>query len=196
MYKPSPDSTALLDQTTGEGFLLSRASRDRGGRTELEFWVATDSGPTKLVVDNERPVCFISAERLEQATEALAPLGSHVEVTPLALNSFNGESMAAVYTPNVADHYTAQDILGSRGIDVLEGDIRLHDRYLMERFIHGGMAFAGRLTQTGNFREVRDCRIRASTYRCALKLLSLDIEWDVDGALLSVGLSGDGLDPG
>ena len=196
MPRPSPGPDNGDVQETGEGFLLSRASRDRRGVTELEFWVATDRGAVRLLVTGERPVCFIPAERSERAREILRPLGRATEVEPLPLKNFNGESQAAVYSATIADHFTAQDLLGSRGIDVLEGDIRLHDRYLMERFVHGGLSFAGRATERGDHREVRDCRIRSSDYRPRLKLLSLDIECDVDGALWSVGLAGDGLGPG
>jgi DNA polymerase-2 len=191
MHRPSP-----ANEEIGQGFLLTRASRDRGGSTEIEFWVATDGGPVRLLVAGERPVCFLGADRATLAKEVLRPLGETVEVSPLDLRNFAGEAMAAVYTRTMADQYTARDLLASRGIDVLEGDIRLHDRYLMERFIQGGLAFTGRSVDRGGFREVHGSRLRPADYRPSLRLLSLDIECDLDGSLWSVGLAGDGADPG
>ncbi len=181
---------------TGEGFLLTRSSRDRRGGTEIEFWLASDDGPVRLLVHGERPVCFLPAAAATRAVDILRPLGASVEVSPLALRTFAGEPVAALYTRSIADQYTAQDLLGSRGIDVFEGDFRLHDRYLMERFARGGVAWTGDVVEREGYLEVREARLRAADYRPRPRLLSLDIECAMDGELWSVGLAGDGADPG
>ena len=178
------------------GFLLTRASRDRNGATEIEYWVATDDGPARLLVTGERTVCFVAAEDAEPALTALRPLGGSVTVEPLTLKTFSHSRVAAVYTRTIGDRKTAQDLLGARGIEVLEGDIRLHDRFLMERFVRGGLEFTGRVIRRKGYREVRDCRLRPADYRPGLRLLSLDIECDLDGTLWSVGLAGDGVEDG
>ena len=181
-----------MDDLIERGYLLTRASRDRRGGTEIEYWVATDSGPVRLLVEGERTVCFVAADDAERAGTALGPLGEAVSVEPLALRTFAGSRVAAVYTRTIGDRHVAEDLLGDRGIEVLEGDIRLHDRYLMERFVRGGLAFTGRMVRREGYREFRDCRLRPADCRPRLRLLSLDIECDLDGTLWSVGLAGDG----
>ena len=185
-----------MEEFIDRGFLLTRSSRDRRGATEIEYWVATDDGPVRLLVDGERTVCFVARDDAERAGTALRPLGGSVSVEPLALRTLSGSPVAAVYTRTIGDRQVAEDILGNRGIEVLEGDIRLHDRYLMERFVRGGLAFTGRMVRREGYREIRDCRLRAADYRPRLRLLSLDIECDLDGTLWSVGLAGDGVEAG
>ena len=80
-----------------------------------------------------------------------------------------------------------------QGVEVIEGDFRLHDRYVIERFIRGGLAFTGDLTRRDNHREYRNCRIKSADYTPKLRALSLDIECAMDGELYSVGLVGDGI---
>ncbi len=176
--------------------MLTRASRDRRGGTEIEFWVKTDDGPVRLFLSGEKPVCFVPGVDPAEVKKYLDPLGQSVSVTQLALETFAGEQVVAVYTATIRDFHTVQDLLGRRGMDILEGDIRLHDRFLMERFVQGGVTFAGRMSMRDGYREVRDCRVRSSDYRPDLKKLSLDIECDMDGTLWSVGFAGHGLDRG
>lgn len=185
-----------MNDFVGEGFLLTRAGRDRRGTTEIEYWVSTDDGPMRLLVKGEKPVCFVPEAGAREVSRCLAPLERSVTVSELPLKTFSGQGVVAVYATTIRDLYTAQDLLGARGMDVLEGDIRLHDRYLMERFAHGGVAFTGRPVERHGYREIHDCRIRGAECRPRLGLLSLDIECDMDGTIWSVGLAGDGLGPG
>ena len=179
-----------------QGFLLTRSSRDRHGATEIEYWVATTDGPARLLVKGERTVCFVTSEDTPRAQEALETLGDAVSVEPLPLRTFSGSQVSAVYTRTINDRHVALELLERQRIEVLEGDIRLHDRYLMERFVRGGLKFTGRIVQREGYREVLDCRLRPMEYRPKLCLLSLDIECDLNGTLWSVGLAGDGVEEG
>ena len=178
--------------TVHHGFLLTRSSFDIRNSTRIEYWVATEEGPARLIIDGERPVFFISSDSLSSANKILERLHPQVEIVTLDLRQFNGVSTAGVYSQTISDHFTAQDLLQHQGIEMFEADFRLHDRYLMERFVNGGIAFIGDLEKRQGFTEYRNCRIKASTYRPTLTPLSLDIECDLDGTLFSIGLAGSG----
>lgn len=179
--------------TVQQGFLLTRSSYDRKNSTVIEYWVATDQGPVRLLIEGERPVFFISAEFMQAARKALDPLQPQVELRGLELKQFNGTRAAGIYSPTISDHFTAQDLLQHQGIEIFESDFRLHDRFLMERFINGSVAFVGDYVQREGFMECRNCRIKPSDYRPSLTMLSVDIECDMDGTLYSVGLAGAGV---
>ncbi|WP_180834596.1 hypothetical protein, partial [Vibrio parahaemolyticus] len=49
-----------------QGFLLTRQARDIKGQTQIELWLATEAGPTQLLVNGEKPVFFIAQEHIEQ----------------------------------------------------------------------------------------------------------------------------------
>lgn len=178
--------------TVHEGFLLTRSSFDIKNSTRIEYWVATDEGPARLIIDGERPVFFISCDALSSANKILERLHPQVEITTLDLRQFSGVSTAGVYSQTISDHFTAQDLLQHHGIEIFEADFRLHDRYLMERFVNGGIAFIGHSEKRQGFTEYRNCRIKTSTYRPSLTPLSLDIECDLDDTLFSIGLAGTG----
>ena len=179
--------------TVHQGFLLTRSSYDIKNSTRIEYWVATEEGPARLVIEGERPVFFISSDSLTSADKVLERLRPQVEVKTLGLRQFNGTSVAGVYSQTISDHFTAQDLLQHQGIEMFEADFRLHDRYLMERFVNGGIDFIGDSEKRQGFTEYRNCRIKTSTYRPSLTSLSLDIECDLDGTLFSIGLAGSGI---
>ncbi len=183
---------ALIDQ----GFILTRSSRDRNGVTEIEYWVATHAGPTRLLVHGERTVCFVATEDMSRTDDMLEVLGTSVTVEPLSLRTFSGSPVSAVYTLTIRDRQRVLEWMERAGIEVLEADIRLHDRYLMERFVRGGLSFTGRCVQKTGYREVWNCRLKSAEYRPRLELLSIDIECNLDGTLWSVGLAGDRLEEG
>ncbi|MGI9315683.1 MAG: 3'-5' exonuclease, partial [bacterium] len=182
--------------TVHQGFLLTRSSHDRNNSTQIEYWVSTDEGPARLLIDDERPVFFIAIESAEIAAKVLSRLRPQVEIRKLDLRQFNGQTTAAVYSQTINDHFTAQDQLQHHGVEMFESDLRLHDRYLMERFAYGSVAFVGERVARHGFMEYRNCRIKSSDYRPDLTLLSLDIECDMDGTLYSVGLAGPGASDG
>ncbi len=175
-----------------QGFLLTRSSRDRSRSTEIELWVATDTGPARLLINGERPVFFVLTDNAELCTRILQGMGPSVEIKSLNLQTFTGESVSAVYTSTINDQFTARDLLQHRNIVLFEADLRLPDRFLMERFAYGGIDFAGDMISRDGYFEYRNCRIKASDYKPRLKVVSLDIECAMDGELYSVGLSNSG----
>ena len=181
----------IMHNVTSRGFLLTRNSRDRGRRTEIEYWVATSEGPARLLLEDEKPIFFILQEDQNAAESVLSGLKSAVEVKPLAVKNFQGQSIAGVYSATINDNFTAQDLIRHNGIKLFEADFRLHDRYLIERFVNGGLTFRGICRQMDGYRQFNQCQVRADEYSIPLRVLSLDIECAMDGELYSVGLATD-----
>ena len=180
------------DPNIHHGFLLSRASRDKNGRPEIEYWVATDFGPVLLRIRHERPVLFIAHADMQASQQVIASLNGRYELKPLALKTFKGEAVVAIYSANIHHSFQIQQSLKAAGIEMLEADFRLHDRYLMERFAYASIAFTGRLIQRKGYTEVVDALIKPAQYRANLHALSLDIECAMDGELFSIGLASSG----
>ncbi|MBX2868251.1 MAG: DNA polymerase II [Acidiferrobacterales bacterium] len=172
-----------------DGFLLTASSRDRGGRASAEFWVMTENGPHHLIVSDQKVVSFVPTESEATTSEAIRPLGSAVSLQGLNLKCFDQRLVSGVYADSISDHYTAQDQIRHRGVEVFESDIRLHERYLMERFAFGSISFTGKFVRMGGYTQVTDCKVKSSRFRPSPKVLSLDIECAMDGQLFSVGLA-------
>ena len=179
----------LLD---GQGFLLTRTSHDRNETTEISFWVATEHGPVHLLVHGQQPIFFIEQSSAESASSLLNAKRIPARVAELDLKTFDQRAVSGVYCPTVHCQLRAQDLLRSHNVRMYETDIRLHDRFLMERFICGGVAFRGQATDHGTYVEVSGAMLKPSDCRPALRTVSLDIECDTDESLFSVGLSGCG----
>ncbi len=175
-----------------EGFLIGRHSLDHAGTTEIHLWVATaDAGVAKLIIAGERPVFFVSDEDDSRLSQCLSKAGITHECRPVALETFKHEAVQAVYTPTLEAGFKAQDCLRKLGVTLLEADIRLHERYLMERFITGGIAFTGREVRQRGYTEFHDVKVRPANVNPFFSVLSLDIECSADGELYSIGLAGD-----
>ena len=176
------------------GFLLTRATVSRYGRTELEYWLATDLGPVLLIVPDQRPLFFIAQESALKAQASLNGLdgrSDHAkdEIKPLALKTFDGVAVSGVYTASTRNSYHVQEYLKRAGIDMFEADIRTHDRYLMERFAYGSVAFTGECIVRNGYLEFKNAKIKSADYQPQLRVTSLDIECAMDGELFSIGLA-------
>ncbi|MGO1298803.1 MAG: DNA polymerase II, partial [Vibrio sp.] len=169
------------------GFLLTRHARDVGNTTSIELWLATPQGPTQLLIAQERPVFFI-----EQASHALASKIlqsiSNVELRPLDMTHFSGAAVSAVYTPTLKQSQLCQQRLRQEDIAIYETDIRLADRYLMERFIRGSIEFTGTQSHQTGYTQIRHAKCRPTDYIPNLSVVSLDFECSEKGVLYSVGL--------
>ncbi len=172
------------------GFLLTRSSVNRYGRTDLEYWLASDLGPVLLTVSDHRPLFFVEQEHAVNAIRSLNDIDRGAfEVKPLDLKTFSGAPVSAVYAAKLSDVYHVRDSLKRAGIDVFEADIKAHDRYLMERFVMGGVAFTGERIERKGYTEFKNARIKSKDYQPTLAIVSLDIECAMNGELFSIGLA-------
>ena len=79
-----------------QGFVLTRHWRDTPEGTEVEFWLATDSGPRQVRLPVQTSVAFIPAEHRERA-ETLLRGEKDVELRPLALCDFQHRPVLGLY---------------------------------------------------------------------------------------------------
>ncbi|MEM1113424.1 MAG: DNA polymerase II [Pseudomonadota bacterium] len=165
---------------TRRGFLLSRHWRDTPDGIELSYWLRCEDGPLRLRVPGQRSLFFLRRDSLPAAESVLAS-SAVAEVRELALNDFQHAPVVGVYFSAQRAARQCAERLREAGLDPLEADINPADRYLMERFITGGVrAQPGAMPQ-----------LAPDDYRPRLRLLSVDIETAMEGLqLYSIGVHG------
>ncbi|WP_256096802.1 DNA polymerase II [Pseudoalteromonas luteoviolacea] len=177
-----------LAQAVYQGFVLSRQQVSHRGRLRLCYWLKTEQGVIKAFVEHERSVFFIKTADTEQATKILEKLEGEYEMTPLALKHFDQSPVTGVYFPHLSSFYRAKEAL-NKVLPIYEEDIRHADRYLMERYIKGGVWVIGEASQQQGYIELNNAKLKANdTFMPQFKMLSFDIECSGEGILFSVGL--------
>ncbi len=190
-YTASVNLTSEAALQYQEGFIISRHGRDIGDVTELVFWVQTNTGPAKLVITGEKPVFFVANELVSAAQQTLTEAAFRFHCKALALCDFLHREMTGFYFNTISDATRASRLLQAEEFEPYEADVRLTDRYLMERFICGGLTFTGTAKQKNGFVEYRNVKAKASDYSTSLSRVSLDIECSEKGVLYSIGLDGE-----
>lgn len=171
-----------------QGFVLTRQARDINGRSQIELWLATDNGPSQLIIDGEKPVFFIAQKDSPTCQTIAQQQHITVDIRPLTLKDFTLQPLAACYCFNLRQASQLKSLLEQAEVITLEADIKLADRYLMERFIKGSLEFTGECTAYPHYRQIRHVKCRQADYLPNLKLVSLDIECSEKGLLYSIGL--------
>ena len=172
-----------------QGFVLTRHWRDTPAGTEVEFWLATDSGPRRIRLPLQPSVAFIPAEQ-RQAAESVLHDEKDVELRPLALLDFDHRPVLGLYCRQHGQSMRLETALRRAGVEVFEADVRPPERYMMERFITAPVRFSGTPNAEG---LLLDAQMKADAdYRPSLKLVSLDIETTAQGELYSIALEGCG----
>lgn len=172
-----------------QGFILTRHWRDTPEGTEVEFWLATDSGPQHVRLSPQQSVAFIPAAQQQQA-ESVLRNERRFELRPLLLKDFQSRPVLGLYLQQHRQLIKLDKLLKEHGVDVYEADIRPPERYLMERFITAPVWFAGEPNGSGPM--LNGSMKPAAGYRPQLKLVSLDIETTAHGDLYSIALEGCG----
>ncbi|EJM68649.1 DNA polymerase elongation subunit (family B) [Pseudomonas sp. GM55] len=172
-----------------QGFVLTRHWRDTPAGTEVEFWLATDSGPRRIRLPHQPSVAFIPAEQ-RQPAESLLHDEKNVELRPLALQDFEHRPVLGLYCQQHGQLIRLETALRRAGVEVFEADVRPPERYMMERFITAPVRFSGTPNAEG---LLLDAQMKPDPgYRPSLKLVSLDIETTAQGELYSIALEGCG----
>ena len=175
-----------------KGFLLTRQSYDYQGKPQINLWLSTDKGPAKLILSGEKPVFFIKQIDLPTVQSLLQNLNNNYSHKLLKLHTFSQQSVAGIYFNSLRAFYDARAILVQGDIEVFESNIRLEDRYLMERFVYAGVEFMGEQSTLAEqarkgYIEYRNIKIKPCDYVPTLNILSLDIECSEKGELYSIG---------
>ncbi len=171
------------------GFVLTRHWRDTPAGTEVEFWLATDTGPQRIRLPHQPSVAFIPAAQREPA-EVLLRSEKNVELRPLALLDFEHRPVLGLYCQQHGQLMRLETALRKAGVDMFEADVRPPERYMMERFITAPVRFNGTPNAEG---LLLDAQMKPDPdYRPNLRLVSLDIETTAQGELYSIALEGCG----
>ena len=185
----------------GVGILLTRQVVDTRNGTVVYLWLKTAQGAVKLEIEGEQPVFFIEQHNNEQAKQLLNFNGKiQAQVKALTLKTFNQTPVHGVYFNKLRDFYRTRDLFKHHGIKCYEDDIRPDERFLMERFITGQVAFMGEPNQVNTpnasftrYQHVKckRCDNNALLSTSLLTTVSLDIECSMQGELYSIGLYSD-----
>lgn len=176
----------LSSRQPQHGFILSRGQIERNKKTYLEFWLSTDDGPRKLVTAAQQLILFVAQSDVETALLLIDRAGFRTATKPLALKTFQQQLVSGFYFASASEFYRARDQLRTAGIICYEDDIRLSERYLMERYIYGAASFVGD-DPVGLVSQ--NAKLKPSKYTPSFSVLSLDIECSEKGELYSVGLA-------
>lgn len=103
------------------------------------------------------------------------------------LRSLVGKPMHALYFRRQRELVEQREQLRRAGIHPAEADIKPVERFLMERFITGGLVVTGEPREREGVLEFLNPRLSAGEHHPHLSLLSFDIETDgFEGPLLSI----------
>ncbi|MCZ6829108.1 MAG: DNA polymerase II, partial [Gammaproteobacteria bacterium] len=167
------------------GFILTRNWRDSDQGVELEFWLTTPSGPYRLLVPEQQVVFVLPSADTARAGKLLTGKYKH-SVRELDLLDFQQRPVSAHYFSSQRQLRQARDELQAAGLEPLEADINPAERFLMERFVSGSLAWEG---------EAGSVRVFEADYRPQLRVLSIDIETAMQGVEL-YSIAAYGLDAG
>ena len=130
---------------TFKGYILTRECLEKGGKHHLYFTGVGKEGSFEIVITNNRPLFFIPRS-------SVLPQGlSCRERCPVDLTAFDGSPVDAVYFRTQNDPFRARDRLRAQGTPTFEADVRPEERFLMERFIHGGVEIEGEFNRVDGY---------------------------------------------
>jgi DNA polymerase-2 len=168
---------------TTEVLLLTRRWFDRDDGVRLTFWGASADGPMKVVFSQQPAVCFVDRGVRTEVGERKS----------VDLRSLQGRPVDAVYFRTQRELREERRRLREGLLHTQEGDVKPHDRFLMERFVTGSMAVRGSVRQRQGYRELVNPGVKSCDFTTELSALGFDIETDgYDGPLLSIAVAGVG----
>jgi DNA polymerase-2 len=177
-------------QVSFEGFILTARNIERQGKTYIECWFITKNGVVKGLSTAQQGVFFIDQKDHHKTLQLLKQSGIEHSYKPLALKTFEHQAIGGVYFDINHSLYKAKALLRQHNIICFEDDIRLTERYLMERFVYGSASFSG--SKVANKpTEVTEIQCKPSQFVPNFSLLSIDIECSEQGELFSIGLASD-----
>ncbi|MDC7222170.1 MAG: DNA polymerase II [Spirochaetales bacterium] len=174
-----------------KGFLLTHDYRDQGNQAQIRLYGVGEEGPFLIVVDNQRPLFFIKRQ-------SMLPEGIRAERKEVKLTTFLRQPVDCLYFSTKSDFYAGRDRLKEEGIPVFESDVILPERFLMERFIRGGVEIEGEAhvqsdrNGHGELPVYRNPVLRPAPFKPSFRIVSLDIETGQRGELYSIAVHGTG----
>ncbi len=186
-----------------QGFILSRHSYDTKAGLRLEYWLSTESGPVCLRFDQQQAVVFCPSDEAQYL-----PSWPEVRIQAVQLKHFNQQAAVAVYCRSFKTLRRLRQYCQEQDITLWEADIKPTERFTMERFIYGAIAFQPQNSDLSTLQDLpllnkaspapdifENAKIKGCEYQPNLKLLSLDIETSMPSStqpeqLYSIGFYG------
>ncbi len=164
-----------------EAFLLSREWRDADDGVEVVLWARAAEAPVRVRLPRQEAVMFVPRE-----ADAWAP-----RRVPRPLATFDGRPVDALYFRSQRALVEERDRLRAAMQETLEADVKPSDRFVMERFVTGGMLVEGPCRERRGVLHFENARVKAAPELIpSLTVLSLDIETDdLGGPLLSAAIA-------
>lgn len=173
------------------GFLLTRQNKEINSQTLVDLWVKCDGHVAHLLIENELAVAFILQERVSEYESLLKSYNISYTLKNTQLTTYHHQPVLGIYFSSTQQKRQVAQYFEQAQLPIFESDIRLADRYLMERFICGGLSFIGTPIQRKDHVEYRNVKIKATQVTPVFSKVSLDIECSEKGILYSVALHSD-----
>jgi len=165
------------------GFLLTRSWRDTPSGCSLVFWIKTEKGPVRVVIENQKAVCFIRRDNTMSFAKG-------IERKPVKLKTLQHDDVDALYFNQQRDLNQLREHLAYDKTQLLESEIKPTERYLMERFITAPLQVIGDAIQHDGYLEFINPILKPADFQPNLSWVSLDIETeDLRGKLYSIAVT-------
>ncbi|MGO4893401.1 DNA polymerase II [Flavobacterium sp. W21_SRS_FM6] len=176
------------------GFILTIQTVELRGETYLELWILTDQGVVKATTGTQKVLFFIKQENVTFARSVLSQHHIPFDCQDVALTTFDEEPVAALYFTMPVHSYQAKEKLKQHQLMCFEDDVRLSERFLMERFVYGSAQVIGVLGEpntSSGYVQLKQAKLKSGNYQPRFNVLSLDIECSEQGELFCIGLMSD-----
>ena len=162
------------------GVLITATADDTDGGHWLRFFVRLEDGrAAELRITNAPPVFFVPA-----SNEELPALNGLVRRKGIEITNQSGEPLEALYFRDMRALRDGREALRRSGWRTYESDVNPFERYLMERFLAGGVRIQGETrVETGRL-VFENPRLEPAESESGPTLLSFDIETGVSHDLL------------
>jgi DNA polymerase-2 len=171
-----------------QGFILSNSQIIRKNATQLVFQGRLADGRRfHWTVTRPGLVFFIDRDK------TWTPPGAFRK--RVELKNLRGKPVDALYFQTTSDLTRARKACETRHIPTYEADINLVARFLMERFIKGGVSFeSDPANEENDAVYFIDPKVKSSNFTPELKLLSIDIECSLEMDLYAIAIYGNNLE--
>lgn len=173
----------------GKGHILSRRLIRAQDEQYIELWLATENGPVCLHSEPQYNVCFAEHFERERIEQLLTRQKLAVSIQCTHLKTLTQRPLCLLKVNNENALYELRRLCEEAQITLYEADIKLADRFLMERFAYGSVSYKA----TPFNGVLTNAKVKGAAYRPALTTLAIDIECDENENLYSVGLAGPAL---
>lgn len=169
-----------------QGYILSKRVIQHSQDLFIELWVVTDDGPFRLLSEKQRPTCFVASEQVENLQYLAQKTALHIDVFDDDIKTLEQVAVSTLKTHTEVEHRLLRNLAEDNNITLYEADVRLADRFLMERFIYGSLEF---LCPSSNTKIIDNAKVRPAVYSPSFTTVSLDIECDELENLYSIALA-------